>query len=220
MDGNGRWAKARNLRRLKGHEAGIDAVQNIVESAPKFGVKYLTLFAFSTENWQRSQDEIDGLFFLFRHYFNKEQERLLRENVRIKFIGDRAKLPTDLQTSMASIETRAKANTGLNLQVALNYGGQDEILRAVNTALRTNAEAPLNIAAFEALLDTKGLPPVDLVIRTSGEKRISNFLLWQAAYAEYDFVDKLWPDYSVEDFKCSIENFHNRDRRFGKEESV
>lgn len=220
MDGNGRWAKHRGLPRLAGHQQGVETVRRIVEACPDLGIEALTLYAFSTENWKRSVEEVDGLMRLFRIYMAREAERLLRENVRIHFIGRRAGLAADIQAMMDDLEERSRDGTRFRLNIALNYGGRDELTRAMQ-ALASDVAAgrlsPDNVdeAVISARLDTSDLDDPDLVIRTSGEQRISNFLLWQAAYAEYFFTHTLWPDFSVEEFARIVSSFDQRERRFG-----
>jgi undecaprenyl diphosphate synthase len=220
MDGNGRWATDRGWPRLVGHRKGAERVKEIVASAPGFGVKYLTIYAFSTENWKRSTEEVLGLMAIFSRYIQREADRMAREGVRMRFIGDRSRLDPKLQRLMAGIEARTAGLDVLHLTVAINYGGRDEIMRAVRDLSREVAEGrldPCDIteAALSARLDTGGLPDPDLVIRTSGETRTSNFLPWQSAYAEYEFTPTLWPDFSPKEFGAILARFGNRDRRFG-----
>ena len=202
MDGNGRWATNRGWPRLVGHRKGAERVKEIVRIAPDLGIEWLTLYAFSTENWKRSTEEVLGLMAIFARYIQREADRLAAEGVRMRFIGDRSRLDPKLQRLMAGIEAKTAHLTRLNLTVAINYGGRDEILRAARALACDSAEgrfdpADLTEAAFSARLDTGGLPDPDLVIRTSGETRTSNFLPWQAAYAEYEFTETLWPDFSA-----------------------
>jgi undecaprenyl diphosphate synthase len=220
MDGNGRWATNRGWPRLVGHRKGAERVKEIVASAPGFGVKYLTIYAFSTENWKRSTEEVLGLMAIFSRYIQREADRMAREGVRMRFIGDRSRLDPKLQRLMAGIEARTAGLDVLHLTVAINYGGRDELMRAVRDLSREVAEGrldPCDIteAALSARLDTGGLPDPDLVIRTSGETRTSNFLPWQSAYAEYEFTPTLWPDFSPQEFGAILARFGNRDRRFG-----
>ncbi|MBT9383177.1 di-trans,poly-cis-decaprenylcistransferase [Pseudooceanicola sp. CBS1P-1] len=220
MDGNGRWATMRGRPRLFGHHAGARRVREIVEACPDLGVKYLTIFGFSTENWKRTQIEVAGLMSLFRSYIRKEARALRDQNVRVRFIGDRPGLDHKLQALMDELEEMTAHCTGTNLTIALNYGGRDEVARATKRLAEDVAAGRLNPADIDVetlpkYLDTCVLPDPDLVIRTSGEARISNFLLWQSAYAEYDFVDTLWPDFSREVFGRAIESYSCRDRRFG-----
>lgn len=220
MDGNGRWAVRRGLPRLAGHRRGAEALRSVVEACPDLGVTHLTLYAFSTENWKRSAAEVEGLMRLFRWYFRKEGTKLAESEVRVRFIGKRDRLSTDILGMMESLEAWTAHNTRFHLTVALDYGGRNEIIRgALKLAERMaageiDAEA-VDEAAFGRFLDTDGLPDVDLVIRTSGEIRISNFLLWQAAYAEYTFPDVCFPDFTPEIFAECIEAYSRRDRRYG-----
>ena len=220
MDGNGRWATNRGWARLVGHRKGAERVREIVKAAPDLGIKWLTLYAFSTENWKRSTEEVLGLMAIFARYIEREADRLAKAGVRMRFIGDRGRLDPKLQRLMAGIEARTAGLDRLNLTVAVNYGGRDEIVRAVRKIAEAAAQGILDPrhvteAAFAERLDTGGLPDPDLVIRTSGEARISNFLLWQSAYAEYEFVDTLWPDFTAAEFGRIVGRFGVRDRRFG-----
>ena len=220
MDGNGRWATERDRPRLFGHHAGAKRVREIVESCPDIGVKYLTIFAFSTENWKRTQVEVAGLMGLFRRYIIKETRALVQFGVRVRFIGDREHLDAKLVSLMNELEVKTAVNTKTNLTIALNYGARDEVARAIKLLAKDVARGLLdpdkvNEESITKYLDTRVLPDPDLVIRTSGEARISNFLLWQSAYAEYEFVDTLWPDFSREEFARLCASYTNRDRRFG-----
>lgn len=220
MDGNGRWAQARNRPRLFGHHAGARRVREIVEACPDLGVEYLTIFAFSTENWKRTQVEVAGLMSLFRRYITKEARALLKEGVRVRFIGDRVKLDAKLISLMDELEQMTAENTKVNLTIALNYGGRDEVARATKRLAEDVAAGRLDPAEVDEetlpkYLDTCVLPDPDLVIRTSGEARISNFLLWQSAYSEYEFIDTLWPDFTAEIFGDIVKSYSTRERRFG-----
>ncbi len=220
MDGNGRWATMRGRPRLFGHHAGAKRVREIVRACPDVGVKYLTIFAFSTENWKRTQVEVAGLMSLFRRYITREARDLLAEGVRVRFIGDRVRLDTKLQKLMDELESLTKANEKVHLTIAINYGGRDEVARATKRLAEDVAAgrldpATVNEETLPRYLDTCVLPDPDLVIRTSGEARISNFLLWQSAYAEYEFIDTLWPDFTREIFVPLVERYAGRDRRFG-----
>jgi undecaprenyl diphosphate synthase len=220
MDGNGRWATNRGWARLVGHRKGAERVREIVKAAPDLGIKWLTLYAFSTENWKRSTEEVLGLMAIFARYIEREADRLAKAGVRMRFIGDRSRLDPKLQRMMAGIEARTAGLDRLNLTVAINYGGRDEIVRAVRKMAEAAAAGildPKHIteAAFAERLDTGGLPDPDLVIRTSGETRTSNFLPWQAAYAEYEFTGTLWPDFGPEELAAIVQRFSNRDRRYG-----
>jgi undecaprenyl diphosphate synthase len=220
MDGNGRWATQRGRPRLFGHHAGAKRVREIVEACPEFGVKYLTIFAFSTENWKRTQVEVAGLMSLFRRYITKEAQALNLEGVRVRFIGDRVRLDRQLTALMDELEALTMANTRVNLTIAINYGGRDEVARATKRLAEDVAQGRLSPSDVDEetlpkYLDTHVLPDPDLVIRTSGEARISNFLLWQSAYAEYEFIDTLWPDFSAAEFGRLVARYGQRERRFG-----
>jgi len=220
MDGNGRWAQQRGKPRLFGHHAGARRVKEIVRACPDEGVKYLTIFAFSTENWKRTQTEVAGLMRLFRRYIQREAQDLLKEGVRVRFIGDRMKLDDKLVSLMDSLELLTSQNDKVHLTIALNYGGRDEVTRAAQRLAYEVEQGRLTHKDVDAetlakFLDTHVLPDPDLVIRTSGEARISNFLLWQSAYAEYEFVETLWPDFSAEEFAKVLSGYGTRERRFG-----
>ncbi|MDG1290204.1 MAG: polyprenyl diphosphate synthase [Lentibacter sp.] len=220
MDGNGRWAQSRGRPRLFGHHAGAKRVREIVEACPDLGVKYLTIFAFSTENWKRTQVEVAGLMGLFRRYIAKEARALKDEGVRVRFIGDRVRLDDKLVGLMDELELLTSDNDKVHLTIALNYGGRDEVSRATKRLAQDVAAGRLDPEKVDEgtlpkYLDTYVLPDPDLVIRTSGEARISNFLLWQSAYAEYEFIDTLWPDFSPEIFARLVQNYGRRERRFG-----
>mgnify|MGYP000574622368 FL=1 len=220
MDGNGRWAQKRGRPRLFGHHAGARRVREIVEACPALGVKYLTVFAFSTENWKRTQTEVGRLMKLFRRYIEKEQRALVEAGVRVRFIGDRVKLEDKLVALMDELELLTAHNDLIHLTIAINYGGRDEVTRAAKRMafeVQAGRLQPEDVDAetLARFLDTHVLPDPDLVIRTSGEARISNFLLWQSAYSEYEFVDTLWPDFTAEEFGRIVGNYATRDRRFG-----
>ena len=220
MDGNGRWAAARHLPRLAGHREGARAVRRTIEAAIHHHVGWLTLYAFSSENWRRPAGEVSDLTGLLRHYVRSELAELARAGVRLRVIGERARFPADIQADLAAAEATTAANTALNLNVALSYGSRAEIAAA---ARRIAAEArdgrldpdAVDEAALSARLFTAGMPDPDLLIRTSGEQRLSNFLLWQAAYAEFVFQDVLWPDYGQAPFAAALAEFARRNRRFG-----
>lgn len=220
MDGNGRWAAARHLPRGMGHRRGVEAVRDTVKACQEFGVRYLTLYAFSSENWKRPAGEVGDLMWLLRRYVRQELTELHRSAVRLRFIGRRTRLAPAMCALLDEAEETTRANDGLTLILAIDYGGQDDILGAVR---RLAAEAAagrlrpeeISEADVAAALSTAGIPDPDLIIRTSGEKRLSNFLLWQAAYAELVFVDLLWPDFGREALKAAIEEFGRRERRFG-----
>ncbi|MBC2835301.1 polyprenyl diphosphate synthase [Paragemmobacter straminiformis] len=220
MDGNGRWATQRGWPRLVGHRRGAERVREIVRACPNLGIRFLTVYAFSTENWKRSTEEVLGLMAIFARYIDREADRLLAEGVRLRFIGDRSKLDPKLQRMMAGIEARTASGTRLDFTVAINYGGRDEIARAVralaaDVAAGTLAPGAVTEATIAAHLDTADLPDPDLVIRTSGETRTSNFLPWQTAYAEYEFTPTLWPDFTAHELGEIVARFGNRERRFG-----
>lgn len=220
MDGNGRWATMRGRPRLFGHHAGAKRVREIVEACPAQGVKYLTIFAFSTENWKRTQTEVAGLMKLFRRYITREAKELFDEGIRVRFIGDRMRLDEKLVSLMDELELYTADNDKVHLTIALNYGGRDEVARATKRLAYDVARGLLepkeiNEETLPKYLDTCVLPDPDLVIRTSGEARISNFLLWQSAYAEYEFIDTLWPDFTGEEFGRIVSSYGARDRRFG-----
>jgi undecaprenyl diphosphate synthase len=220
MDGNGRWATNRGWPRLVGHRKGAERVREIVKACPGLGIHWLTLYAFSTENWKRSTEEVLGLMAIFARYIEREADKLAQAGVRLRFIGERGRLDPKLQRLMAGIEARTTGNDRLNLTVAVNYGGRDEILRAARKVAEAAASglldpAHLTEAALAERLDTSGLPDPDLVIRTSGETRTSNFLPWQAAYAEYEFTETLWPDFTPDELAGIVQRFSNRERRFG-----
>jgi undecaprenyl diphosphate synthase len=220
MDGNGRWAASRGLPRIAGHRRGAEAVRRTVNAASEIGISYLTLFGFSSENWKRPLLEIDDLMGLLRHYLRGEIADLHRNNVRLRVIGQRDRLATDIVTLIRNGETLTQDNTGLNLTLALSYGGRNEMALAARAVARRVAAGELDPEAVDEAcvaghLMTSGIPDPDLVIRTSGEQRISNFLLWQTAYAEFIFTDTLWPDFAKDDLEQAVRDFHGRDRRFG-----
>lgn len=220
MDGNGRWAVQRGRPRLFGHHAGARRVKEIVKACPELGVKYLTIFAFSTENWKRTQTEVAGIMSLFRIYLEREADELFKSGVCVRFIGDRIKLDDKLVRLMDELELRTAHNDRVHLTVALNYGGRDEVTRAAKRLAYEVEQGRLTHEDVDAetlaqFLDTHVLPDPDLVIRTSGEARISNFLLWQSAYAEYEFVDTLWPDFTPHEFSKILQGYGKRERRFG-----
>jgi undecaprenyl diphosphate synthase len=220
MDGNGRWAQMRGRPRLFGHHAGARRVSEILRACPPNGVKYLTIFAFSTENWKRTQVEVSGLMKLFQRYITKEARALSDAGVRVRFIGDRVRLNPKLVELMDNLEQMTSSNDLVHLTIALNYGGRDEVARATKRLAQDVASGKLDPETVDEetlpkYLDTYVLPDPDLVIRTSGEARISNFLLWQSAYAEYEFIDTLWPDFTAEEFGALTAKYGTRDRRFG-----
>ena len=214
MDGNGRWAKKRMLPRIAGHRKGIEAVRVVTRAARDLGIDVLTLYAFSSENWRRPAEEVSDLMGLLRHFIQTDLDELHGNNVRLRVIGDHNAFAPDLVDLIDSAIARTAANTGSTLVIGLNYGSQDEIVRAMRT-LAGRDPATIDAAAVEAVLDTAGLPPVDLLIRTSGEHRLSNFMLWQAAYAELLFVDTLWPDFGKAELADAVAAYGLRERRFG-----
>ena len=220
MDGNGRWAKARTLPRVAGHQQGAEAVRTAIRSAADLGVSYLTLYGFSNENWKRPKTEITDLMGLLRLYLRREISDLDREGIRIRFIGDRERLADDIVMLIEMAEQRTRRNTGLTLVIALSYGGRQEIAQAARSLARAAVAGEIDPddideSAIDRNLFTNNIPDPDLLIRTSGEQRISNFLLWQCAYAELVFTDTLWPDFSREDFADALREFNRRERRFG-----
>ncbi|GJL97746.1 MAG: isoprenyl transferase [Hyphobacterium sp.] len=220
MDGNGRWASHRNQPRAFGHRKGVDAVRTAVRAAGNLGVKYLTLFGFSTENWRRPSDEVDALFDLMKRFVDADLEKLHREGVNVRIAGRRQGLSDDLLAIIERAEQRTAENDKCFLTIAFNYGGRDELVRAARQLAQDVAVGKIDPdavdeAAFSAYLDTKGMPDPDLVIRTSGEHRTSNFLIWQAAYAELVFLDVLWPDFSAEHLQQALNEYASRQRRFG-----
>lgn len=220
MDGNGRWAKAKGLPRKMGHVQGGKTVEEMLYAADELGIKYFTVYAFSTENWKRSEDEVSALMNLLRSYLTSGFKKAANNNVRIRIIGDKTGLAPDIQEIIADLEASSAANTGLQFQIAINYGSRDEILRMMRRAandVKNGVIGPEDIdeAYISAHLDTADIPDPDLLIRTSGEQRLSNFLLWQLAYTEFYFSDKHWPDFDKEELEKAIEAFNKRDRRFG-----
>lgn len=216
MDGNGRWAKARRRPRSFGHRAGVEAVRRLVEDAADLKIRHLTLYSFSTENWTRPKIEVAALMSLMKEYIENDLSRLTREGVRVKIIGRRDGLTPDLLERIEQAESRTAHNDRFHLNIAFNYGGRDEMLRAMQRAHDAAVDfESLDEAEFSKFLDTHGTPDPDLVIRTSGEKRISNFLLWQAAYAEFVFTDVLWPDFTRADLVAALHDYSRRDRRYG-----
>ena len=220
MDGNGRWAKKRGLPRTVGHKKGVDAVHEAVRVAATVGISYLTLFAFSSENWTRPETEVNDLMGLLKTFIRGDLAELHAENVRIKVIGSRENLRGDILPLLIEAEETTRANTGLTLVIAFNYGSRDEIARAARKLAKKVLEGKIglediNAVALDRELDTSGIPDPDLVIRTSGEERLSNFLLWQAAYAELLFIPDFWPDFSRDTFYAALASYANRERRFG-----
>lgn len=218
MDGNGRWAKKQGLKRIFGHKAGVEAVRQATEFAAEKGVGYLSLFAFSEENWNRPQDEVSGLMELMVEAIAGETETLMKNNIRFRVLGDLSRLPDRVKDKISVTENKTGTNSGLCLIIFLSYSGKWDILQAMERYMKEaiSAEVPLDQARFESYLTTAGIPDPDLLIRTSGEQRISNFLLWQAAYSEFYFTDVLWPDFSKTDFQKALDVFASRERRYGK----
>ena len=220
MDGNGRWAAREGVTRLKGHQEGVEAARRTVEAAKELGLTHLTLYSFSTENWSRPDWEVEHLMNLLRQFFAKDMKKLADEGIRVRIIGDRETLPGDLRSLVEDAETRTADNTGYTLQIAFNYGGRDELVRAATKIAARAASGELkpediDETVLSGALDTGDAPDPDLIIRTSGEQRISNFLLWQAAYAEFVFLDCFWPEFDDEKFRGAVEEYRRRTRRFG-----
>lgn len=212
MDGNGRWAKKRHLPRVLGHQRGVEAVRRVVRGAREMGLEALTLYAFSTENWRRPEEEVSDLMSLMKRFILSDLDEFAAAGVRLKIIGDYKAFKPDVVELIEGAVAKTATNTGTTLAVALNYGSQDEIARA---ATKAAAKGPITPETIAAELDTADLPPLDLVIRTSGEVRLSNFLLWQAAYAEMLFTEVLWPDFTAEHLRQALEDFTARERRYG-----
>jgi undecaprenyl diphosphate synthase len=220
MDGNGRWAKARGLPRTAGHKAGMNALHQTVRNASELGIRYLTLYAFSSENWSRPASEVSDLLGLLKLFIRRDLAELHRSNVEVRIIGERKGLKPDILKLLEDAEKLTRGNTTMTLIIAFNYGGRDEIVRAARALVSDVSEGRLDAedigaAALSARLDTAGIPDPDLVIRTSGEKRLSNFLLWQAAYSELVFLPCLWPDFTHESLIGALKEFEGRERRFG-----
>lgn len=222
LDGNGRWAKAHGLPRALGHKKGCETLEQIVEDCARLGIAYLTVYGFSTENWKRSSEEVSALMQLFRFYMKKLVQVANRNNVKAKMIGERSRFAPDIQEGIRFLEESTKENSGMEFIFAVNYGGRDEIIRAIHRIVESTepsrvGESFKNLTEEElsSFLDTAGIPDPDLIIRTSGEFRTSNFLLWQSAYAEYYITDVLWPDFTKEELLKAIENYQKRERRYG-----
>lgn len=216
MDGNGRWAEMRGLPRHEGHKRGVKRVKEVIEKAQELGIEILSLYAFSLENWTRPESEVSFIMNLLESTLKGEFLNLLKEGIRFRVLGNRERLPKNIRDTIESLEDATKQNNKLILQCALSYGGRDEIIRAIKKAIQLNL-SPDDITenTVEKLLDTSGLPDPDLIIRTSGEQRLSNFLLWQSAYAEFYFTKVLWPDFTKEELMKAINEYQKRDRRFG-----
>ena len=220
LDGNGRWAKAKGMPRNYGHAQGSKNVEKICEEAWRMGIKYLTVYAFSTENWNRPKEEVNALMKLLRNYMKTCLKTAAKNDMKVRVIGDITKLDEDIQKRILELEEATKNNGGLNFQIAINYGSRDEITRAVRTLAEDVKEGKLmpeevNEACIERYLDTHDIPDPDLLIRTSGEQRLSNYLLWQLAYTEFYFTDVPWPDFSKQELEKAIEQYNSRDRRYG-----
>ncbi len=218
MDGNGRWAKKKNLPRTFGHKQGVETIRRIIKECNRLGVRYLTLYAFSTENWKRPKDEVNALMKLLVDYLKKEFDELNKNQVVINHIGDISMLPKSCQEELINAKAMTKDNTGVVMNLALNYGGRAEIIHAVNSFLKTkegNSEIAITQEDIEKYLYTAGMPDPDIIIRPSGEQRLSNFMLWQCAYSEFWYSDILWPDFSEKDLHKAIYDYQNRERRFG-----
>jgi len=220
LDGNGRWAKAHGVPRKLGHKAGCENLEQIVEDAARLGVGYLTIYGFSTENWKRSEDEVGALMLLLRYYLKRLLKISMANNVKVKMIGDRSRFEEDIIVGIRTLETETKDNTGMTFVIAINYGSRDEIARGMRRLAQDAAEGKLQPEevteeVISGYLDTAGIPDPDLLIRTSGEQRLSNYLLWQMAYSELYFTDVYWPDFHKEDLIQAIEVYNNRNRRFG-----
>ena len=220
MDGNGRWAQQHKIQIALGHQAGVESLRDIIRESSDIGINTLSLYAFSTENWRRSEKEVNALMALLLRYFESEIDELDEKNVRIRILGDKQGLPEPQRNAVIRAEERTKNNTGLNLCIALNYGGRAEILRAARSLAQQVKDGSLRVEdideeAFSRELYTAGLPDVDLLIRTSGEQRLSGFLLWQCSYAEFEFPSTLWPDFTLDDYHAALDLFRKRDRRYG-----
>ena len=220
MDGNGRWAKRRGLPRTAGHVQGARTVEQILEDADHMGIRYLTVYAFSTENWSRPDSEVKALMNLLRTYMKTSLAKCAKNNVRIRVIGDKSRLDKDLQASIANLERETASNTGIGFQIAINYGSRDEMVRAVQAAAQKVKDGELRPEDITEnylsdSLDTCGIPDPDLLIRTGGEQRISNFLLWQTAYSELYFCDAAWPDFNKAELEKAVDAFNHRERRYG-----
>lgn len=220
LDGNGRWARSKGMPRNYGHAQGSKNVERICEEAWRMGIKYLTVYAFSTENWSRPKDEVDALMKLLRNYMKTCLKTAAKNDMKVRVIGDKTRLDADIRSRIAELEEATKNNGGLNFQIALNYGSRDEIVRAVRKIARDAKDGKLDPESItseviSSYLDTHDIPDPDLLIRTSGEERLSNFLLWQLAYSEFYFTDVLWPDFTKEELMKAIEQYNSRDRRYG-----
>lgn len=220
LDGNGRWAKKRGLPRHMGHVEGCKTVERTVEDAARLGIQYLTVYGFSTENWKRSEEEVGGLMQLFRYYAKRLLNVATKNNCRVRMIGEKSRFPADIIEAIDRLERETKDNTGITFVIAVNYGSRDEIVRGTRKMLKDYEKGKFTIdqvdeAFISGYLDTRGIPDPDLLIRTSGEERLSNYLLWQCAYTEFYFTDVLWPDFNKDELVKAIEKYNSRDRRYG-----
>lgn len=220
MDGNGRWAAGKGIPKLSGHKAGMEALKKIVRKSGEIGIEYLTVYAFSTENWKRSEEEVGGIFQILVYYMEREIKEIHRQNVKVNILGDYSVIPQKAEKAVRDAVELTKSNTGLQFNIALNYGGRDEITRAVKRLAEDVIAGKLSSdeideAAVSERLFTAGMPDPDLIIRTSGELRLSNFLLWQSAYSEFYFTDYLWPDFDEKQYLCAISEYQHRKRNFG-----
>ncbi len=220
MDGNGRWAKKKKMPRTYGHAAGAKVVEKICEDAKNLGIEYLTVYAFSTENWKRPETEVDKIMSLIREYLKKQEKKMMKENMVFSVIGDRNRLAPDIIETIDRVEKNTAGNTGLKFCVAINYGSRDEMIRAMKALTKDVKEGKIkeediSEEMFSGYLETRNYPDPDLLIRTSGEERLSNFLMWQLAYSEFYFTDVLWPDFNKKELDKAIDKYNKRDRRFG-----
>ncbi|OQY39376.1 MAG: di-trans,poly-cis-decaprenylcistransferase [Spirochaetaceae bacterium 4572_7] len=215
MDGNGRWANNRGLARTKGHKEGLETAKRIIKYAADIGISVISLYAFSTENWKRTEDEVSFLMFLIKSHLKKEYDFYRENQIRVVHSGDIKNLPKDVQNEIISVINDTKSFKGLTVNLLINYGGRDEITRAVNKLINTKNNVTITENDIKENLDNPDLPDVDLMIRSSGEQRLSNFLLWQCAYSEFYYSNVLWPDFKVEDFNLALDTYKNRNRRFG-----
>jgi len=215
MDGNGRWAQSRGLGRSEGHKEGLKAAKRITKAASDAGIRYLSLYVFSTENWKRAEQEVSFLMFLLKNHLLKEWDFYRENGIRVVHSGDLSGLPPDVQADLVQVQEDTKSFSGLTVNLAINYGGQDEILRAFRRWQESSDRPVLDAQSFQNYLDQPDLPPVDLLIRTAGEIRLSNFLLWESAYAEFYFSGKYWPDWAEDDLRLALKEFQKRQRKFG-----
>lgn len=214
MDGNGRWAKQRLMPRKYGHSEGVKAMKRVIEAADEYGIETVSFYAFSTENWSRPQDEVESLFKMVDKFAKDELEYYAEKGYRVRIMGDISRLPESTANALNSIIKRTAKNTGLTVNIGLNYGGRDEIIRAVNKLIESGK--PVTMDSLSTALDTSGMPDPDVIVRSAGEQRLSNFMLWQAAYSEFIYRKEYWPSFDKDILKCIIEEYSTRDRRFGK----